>query len=90
MDVASAYWHETSNTELLQVKALIEGIKASCDCAVEKIDRQALRKQAHQLADYCKTGKSSAAGLLSVGDVQRLVISISACWEQCALHLGCI
>lgn len=41
---------------LMQVKALIQAIKAASERPVDKIDRQQLRKQAHQLADYCKDG----------------------------------
>lgn len=40
-----------------QVKVLIHTIRAACERPVDKIDRQQLRKQAHQLADYCKDGR---------------------------------
>lgn len=36
------------------VKVLIQSIRVACERPVDKIDRQQLRKQAHQLADYCK------------------------------------
>lgn len=45
----------------LQVRALIQGIKRLCERPLEKIDKGVLRKQAHQLADYCKTGAAGAA-----------------------------
>eukprot|EP00879_Flechtneria_rotunda_P007709 GHRR01008082.1.p1 GENE.GHRR01008082.1~~GHRR01008082.1.p1 ORF type:complete len:625 (+),score=228.53 GHRR01008082.1:277-2151(+) len=38
-----------------EVQALIQGITAACERSVEKIDRSGLRKQTHQLADYCKS-----------------------------------
>lgn len=41
---------------LMQVKTLVHSIRAACERPVDKIDRQQLRKQAHQLADYCKDG----------------------------------
>lgn len=62
---------------LIQVKALIQAIKAASERPVDKIDRQQLRKQAHQLADYCKDGgcrcgcwgvlAAAAAGRASLG-----------------------
>lgn len=51
--------HTNRSMKLSQVKALIEGITAACARPADKIDRQALRKQAHQLADFCKTGETS-------------------------------
>lgn len=39
-----------------QVKVLVNSIKAACERPVDKVDRLQLRKQAHQLADYCKDG----------------------------------
>ncbi len=39
-----------------QVKTLIQGITTACERPTEKIDRTWLRKQAHQLADFCKSG----------------------------------
>jgi hypothetical protein len=46
---------------LMQVKVLIQSIRVACERPVDKIDRQQLRKQAHQLADYCKDGAWSAS-----------------------------
>jgi hypothetical protein len=46
---------------LMQVKALIQSIRVACERPVDKIDRQQLRKQAHQLADYCKDGEWGAS-----------------------------
>jgi hypothetical protein len=40
-----------------QVKSLIQTIRDLSSRPVEKIDRAALRKAAHSLADYCKTGE---------------------------------
>jgi hypothetical protein len=46
---------------LMQVKVLIQSIRVACERPVDKIDRQQLRKQAHQLADYCKDGEWGAS-----------------------------
>ncbi len=59
-DGQAAHWaqDDTSTVPLLmQVKVLIQSIRAACERPVDKIERQLLRKQAHQLADYCKDGE---------------------------------
>jgi hypothetical protein len=50
--------HVVTSTVLLlvQVKVIIQNIRAACERPVDKIERQQLRKHAHQLADYCKDG----------------------------------
>lgn len=42
-----------------EVKSLIQTVRDLSSRPVEKIDRAALRKAAHALADYCKTGTSN-------------------------------
>ncbi|KAF8058408.1 hypothetical protein HT031_005532 [Scenedesmus sp. PABB004] len=71
---------EPSSSEVeAEVGALIAGIRAACSLPVDKVDRTALRKQAHQLADFCKTDElvemivgagaiDAVVPLLTIGD----------------------
>jgi hypothetical protein len=67
---------------LTQVKVLVNSIRAAFERPVDKIDKQQLRKHAHQLADYCKDGES--AGLLWMSCSRTMcIVAPALCDRRC-------